>query len=59
MLPAFSFSSWRTRFKPEAMRTVFFLALVVVAMLFYLGQLLSKECKYSSGDKRRDLPSGV
>ncbi len=33
VLAAFSFTSWRARLRPEAMRTVFFLALVEVAML--------------------------
>jgi hypothetical protein len=33
VLCAFSFTSWRARLRPEARRTIFFLALVEVAML--------------------------
>jgi hypothetical protein len=33
VLAAFSLTSWRTRLRPDAMRTVFFLALEEVAML--------------------------
>src|SRR5207253_2281344 len=33
VLAAFSFTSWRVRLRPDAMRTVFFLALEEVAIL--------------------------
>src|SRR5205814_3543800 len=48
VLAAFSFTSWRTRLRPDAMRTVFFLALEEVAVRGFRFQRVQGLAKTSS-----------